>query len=107
MKRCLSVVLSSLVLLAALSGCGGARRVSRETNQLTRMFQKQVEAGKTTRAQEQAYIKSVSDVAYQLDRAIRGTKAADQTRREVETLANNLKLNEPLNLDKPDPVPIP
>lgn len=70
-----------LSLLLCLSGCNSERsRVSMETNALTVRFQKLMEAGKTTREQEQAYIKRVSDVTLQLDRSIRGTDKANQTR---------------------------
>jgi hypothetical protein len=68
-----------------LAGCnkGETRRVSRETAQMSVKFNELVKAGKTTREQEKAYIDAVALVCFELDRAIRGTKEAERTKRNA------------------------
>lgn len=82
MKTMTSVV---LVLVLACTGCKQeAKRVSRETSAMAIKFNELVKAGKTTREQEQAYIDAVAQVTFELDRAIRGTTAAERTQRNAK-----------------------
>lgn len=88
--------------LVALSGCdeGERRRVSRESNALTAVFEQQMLDGKTTREEEQAFIRAVSKVAFQMDASIRGTKKATATREAAkEIAAHGGNPLQPLNLD--------
>jgi len=84
-----------------LSGCNGERRrVSRETSAMTVKFSKLVKDGKTTREQEQRFIHAMKDVTFELDRSIRGTKKAEQTKRSAEIEAETgVSPSQPLNLD--------
>lgn len=77
--------LTSLCFLVLLAGCSGeTKKVSRETAAMTVKFNELVKAGKTTREQEKAYIDAIAQVTFQLDRAIRGTKLAETTKRNAE-----------------------
>lgn len=87
MRKFLSLV---VVLAVVLAGCNEERkRVSRETHTMSAIFVREMEAGRTTREQEQAYIRSVRSVLLQLDRSIRGTKAADSTEAEAKRISGN------------------
>ena len=81
MKKVLSVC-----FLVLLVGCSGqeTKKVSQETSAMAIKFNELVKAGKTTREQEKAYIDAVAQVVFQLDREIRGTKAAGTTQRNAQ-----------------------
>ena len=95
------VVFVSIVLVFGCSGCNEeTKQVSRETASMAVKFDQLVKAGKTTRAQEQAYIESVAKVCFQLDRAIRGTKASTATQRSAVIEAQTgINPDAPLILD--------
>jgi hypothetical protein len=101
MKRILSILCAGLLIIG-LAGCGGEkRRVSRELNTLTTVYRKKMERGETKPEQDKAFIKAVNNAVHQLDRNIRGTKAADKTRREAELIGEvGIDPNRPLNLDE-------
>ena len=74
--------LTVVVVIAVLSSFGCKRgEVSMEVNAETAKFERLMTDGKTTRDQEQRFIQAVSAASLQLDRAIRGTKKAEQTRK--------------------------
>jgi hypothetical protein len=99
MKRTIWIGLVFLAVL--LSGCNAERRrVSRETNSMTVKFEHLMKTGKTTRDQEQKFISAMKDVTFELDRSIRGTKKAQETRRTATVEAETgIKVDGPLNLD--------
>lgn len=76
--------------VACLAGCQytDRRKASMEMNAMSVRFEKLVEQGKTTRDQEQKYIKAVSDMSLQLDRSVRGTTKANATRQNAGVLAD-------------------
>jgi hypothetical protein len=83
MKKLLIVGIMMMPLFIAGCNKGETRRVSRETSQMSIKFNELVKAGKTTREQEKAYIDAVALVCFELDRAIRGTKEAERTKRNA------------------------
>ena len=87
------------VLIFSLAGCSWVerRRVSQEANGLSAAFVVQMDKKMTTREQEQAFIKAANRNFYELDRSIRGTTAADQTRKNAS--AGALGANDPIKLD--------
>lgn len=90
------------ILLIGIAGCNKAEteKISAETAEMAIRFDQLVKSGKTTREQEQAYIAAVGKVAYQLDRAIRGTTAADTTQRQaIIEATTGINPNAPVNLD--------
>lgn len=74
------------LVLLMLVGCNKqeTKRVTRETSAMAVKFNELVKAGKTTREQEKAYIDAVAQVVFQVDRAVRGTKDAERTKRNAE-----------------------
>ena len=100
MKKKISII--TFVLIAfVFSGCSGERRrVSRETNALTRAYEIKMDKGETTSEQDKRFIRAMSKVALELDRNIRGTKKANETRKEAEALATGAEsFNNSMNLD--------
>jgi outer membrane murein-binding lipoprotein Lpp len=95
------LVVFAMVLVFCCSGCNEqTKQVSRETASMAVKFNELVKAGKTTREQEKAYIDSVAKVCFQLDRAIRGTKASEITQRNAVIEAQTgINPNAPLILD--------
>lgn len=91
-----------IVLVVVLcSGCGVSRQVSMEANASTAKFAKLIDNGKTTRDQEQRFIKAMSGVNFELDRAIRGTTKATATRNTAVIEAQTgVDLSAPLKLQK-------
>lgn len=85
-----------LSAILALQGCsvGERRRVSRESNALATGFVDQMDKGQTTRDQEQRFIRAMNKVLLELDRSIRGTKKAEETREDAIRAVNG-----PLRLD--------
>ena len=80
------------ILIMGLGGCTWAerKRVSQEANGLSAAFVSQMDKKQTTREQEQAFIRAADRNFYELDRSIRGTAAADQTRKSAQgTLSTN------------------
>lgn len=72
-------IITVCILAVCLSGCGTASRVSSEAHALYEAYTVQMDAGKTTPAQDKEFIKATRDVVFQLDRAIRGQKKAQAT----------------------------
>ena len=72
--------------LVIILGCTPAEveQAVEQGNAKAGRFEALMDAGKTTREQEQAYIHSVSALALQLDAAIRGATAANATRAIVQ-----------------------
>lgn len=99
MNKVLALV---LVCTISLSGCvtREAKRVSRESNAMSTMYVSKMKNGTTTPEQDKEFIESASNVFLQLDRAVRGTKQAEQTRKESEILSGGVNSKGPLNLDK-------
>ena len=105
-KSIIGGLIVTCLLVFSLTGCNSAetKKISQETADMAIKFNELVKAGKTTRAQEQAYIASVANVVFQLDRAIRGTTAAQATQKQAQLeAANGVDLNAPLNLDSLQP----
>ena len=99
MKKALAPAILVVVFLCA--GCGASRQVSMEANASTAKFVKLIDDGKTTRDQEQRFIKAMSGVNFELDRAIRGTNKAEATRRSAVIEAQTgIDPNAPLKLEK-------
>jgi hypothetical protein len=88
--------LGMLVMIFMLGCSGERRRVSMETNSLTAAYEAKMDKGETTSAQDKRFIKSMSQVAYELDRNIRGKKKADATRNQSRKLAG---ISDSFNLD--------
>lgn len=102
MKRLMPFVLVAVVVLAC-AGCvtQQTKRVSRESAQMTEKYAQLSKDGKTTPAQDKAYIQAVAKVTYELDRSIRGTKQADATKQAATVEAQTgVSLEQPLKLDK-------
>lgn len=74
-----------LVLVLALPGCNKQQmeKASREANATTYGFMRLMQKGQTTRAQEQAFITAMAALSLQVDREIRGTDKANQTRTDA------------------------
>jgi hypothetical protein len=92
-----------LIVVLMCSGCVSqqAKRVSRETAQLTEKYAELSKTGKTTPEQDKAYIQAVAKDVYELDRAMRGTKQADVTKQAATVEAQTgVSLDQPLKLDK-------
>jgi hypothetical protein len=96
MSRLALGTLGMLALVFMLGCSGERRRVSMETNSLTAAYEAKMDNGKTTPEQDKRFIKSISKVAYELDRNIRGKKRADETRNQARKLAG---IEEALDLD--------
>lgn len=89
--------------MLATTGCGEKRRVSREANSLSAAYVVHMEKGNTTREQDQRFIKAISQVAYELDRNIRGDKKAKATRQAAQKLATSgLDPNSNFNIEDGD-----
>jgi hypothetical protein len=86
-RRSILLVVVMVAMAICFSGCE-KRRVSEEFNKLSRAFEAKMDKGETTREQEQAYIKAVSRLGYEVDRSIRGKKKSDQARAEVDAIIN-------------------
>lgn len=69
--------------LCAVSGCAETKKIAEQTDAMTAVYESKMAAGQTTPAQDQQFIHAVSKDVYQLDRAVRGTSAADATRAAV------------------------
>lgn len=93
--------MASVIVILTCCGCNEeTKRVTRESSSMAEKFSALVKGGKTTREQEQAYIHAVANVLYQVDRNVRGTKAADATKAIAEAEAKNgVDLSKPLDLD--------
>jgi hypothetical protein len=99
----LAICLMSLSMIFCLTSCQYTerRKASMQLNVLSSRFENMVEKGQTTRVQEQAYIKAVSDLSLQLDRSVRGTNAANQTRQNTMIFSNTgVDPNAPLMIKK-------
>ena len=85
MRRVRNVLIVGVLMLGFV-GCTWAerKRVSQEANGLSAAFVSQMDKKQTTREQEQAFIKAADRNFYELDRSIRGTAAADQTRKSAQ-----------------------
>lgn len=94
----------ALAVMLLCSGCNEeGKRVSRETAQMTVKFNELVKGGKTTREQEKAFIDAMASVCFELDRSIRGTKAAERTKRNTEIEAKTgINPEGPLELNMDD-----
>jgi len=83
-------------------GCSSqqTKRVSMESAALSEKYAQLSKDGKTTPQQDKAYIQAIAKVNYELDRAIRGTKKADATKKAVTIEAQTgVSADQPLNLD--------
>lgn len=108
MKRILAAYLATFILAIAivisLPGCDEeTERVTRESNGLVVGFIQKMEKGETTREQEQRFIKACGKVLFEVDRAVRGTKKAEQTRNDI---LKALQAGVDVNPDNPLP-PVP
>lgn len=93
----LSLGILGVLALVFMLGCSGERRrVSMETNSLTAAYESKMDKGETTPEQDKRFIRSISKVAYELDRNIRGKKKADDTRNQARKLAG---IGDSLDLD--------
>jgi hypothetical protein len=70
---------SLIILLPLLLACD-KRDASEKFNGDSNKFAAQIDAGLTTRVQEQTFIKEIAEDAYQFDRLERGTDHANATR---------------------------
>lgn len=73
------------ILILFLVGCesGTKREASRETNSLSAAYETKMKKGQTTPEQDKRFIQAMSRQVHEMDRAIRGTKKADETRRKA------------------------
>ena len=94
----MKIVVISLVVVLSLSGCK-RNDATRNHNGFSNAFVVQMKAGKTTREQEQKFIEVNADLSYEVDRAVRGQKKADQTRSAA--LSGIQETAPTVNLDKP------
>lgn len=86
-----------------LSGCNKeeTKTVSRETAAMAVKYNELCKAGKTTPAQDKAYIAAIAGVAFQLDRAIRGTTDAATTQKQATLEAQTgVDVTAPLDLNE-------
>ena len=84
MKRLLVTSILAITIIISLPGCDEeTKRVTRESNGLVVGFIQKMEKGETTREQEQRFIKACGKVLFEVDRAVRGTKKAEQTRNDI------------------------
>jgi len=75
------VAVPVVVIMLMLCSCKEeAKKVSREGNALTAKFVQLMDTGKTTREQEQEFIRACSRVVYEVDAALRSREKADATR---------------------------
>ena len=81
MRKKLTVSFAALAVLAILC-CYGCDRdtVAMETNALMARFEALLNLGKLTPEQKDAFIHAAAKEAFEMDRAIRGTKKATNTR---------------------------
>jgi hypothetical protein len=100
-KKIAITVVVALALSLGMTGCNSqeTKRVTREAHVLTAAFIDKMKKGETTREQEQQFIEAVGKVAYEVDRAVRGTKAADQTKNDINLITKGIDLSKPLQLD--------
>jgi len=75
--RIVTVVM--VVVVLALSGCE-KKDAARNANGYSNAFKAKMESGQTTREQEQQFIRACAGLCYELDRSVRGTKKADETK---------------------------
>jgi hypothetical protein len=90
------------VPIILLSGCNSqeTKTVSRETAAMAIKYNELCKAGKTTPAQDKAYIAAIAGVAFQLDRAIRGTTNATTTQKQATLEAQTgIDVTAPLDLN--------
>lgn len=88
----------SLVSILFLTGCE-KNRVSSETSSLTTAYRAKMDKGETTPEQDKAFIRAMEEVVYQLDRANRGKKKADETRRMAKMIVEGNDPREVFKLD--------
>jgi hypothetical protein len=113
MKYCL---LAASVLVF-VTGCGAERKATREFNTLSELYRSKMDAGKTKPEQDKEYIRAIARLGFELDRAVRGTKAAEKTRQDARIMGGTgIDPNSPLRIpserdpeiepdDKPESVP--
>ena len=100
--RKLSIAALALVLFCAGCTKEEAKQVSRETSAMAIKYNELCKAGKTTPEQDKKYIEAVASVAFELDRAIRGTSAAEVTKKAASIeAATGINVGQPLDLNKP------
>ena len=88
----------SLVVVLSFSGCK-RNDATRNQNGFTNGFAKQMDDGKTTRDQEQKFIRASANLSYEVDRSVRGKKKADATK--AAAIAGPQDSAPAVNLDKP------
>lgn len=101
MKKIAIMFVVVCVFSFGMTGCDSqeTKRVTREAHVLTAAFIGKMKKGETTREQEQQFIEAIGKVAYEVDRAVRGTKAADQTKNDIDLMTKGIDLSKPLQLD--------
>jgi hypothetical protein len=69
-----------------------------KANATTRAFVEKMAKGETTREQEQAFIRVVADITFEIDRNLRGTEKAERTKATATAVMNGIDINAPLRL---------
>ena len=77
-------VFLTIAAVCLCAGCGEAGRVTANSNLRSKLFVKQMTAGKTSRDDEQKYIISVDDVLNSVDGNVRTPAKAAATRALVK-----------------------
>lgn len=106
-----SLIALALMLFVplAFSGCNKQEmeKASREANATTYGFMRLMQKGQTTRAQEQAFITAMAALSLQVDREIRGTDKANQTRTDATSAIDGPSTAIPVPVPPASPAPAP
>ncbi len=105
MRRFLMAAVMAGILLS-VSGCSGQqRKATREFNTLSELYRSKMDSGKTRPDQDKAYIRAIARLGFELDRAVRGTKAAEKTRHDATIMGQTgIDPNAPLLIPT---IPVP
>jgi len=101
MKIFCKIVVVPCVLILALSSCNQkSKDVSMKANATTRAFVEKMVKGETTREQEQAFIRVVADITFEIDRNLRGTEKAERTKATATAVMSGIDINAPIRFEE-------
>lgn len=101
MNRIFKCFIVCSFVVVSLSGCNDrAKNASMKANITSRAFVQKMNNGETTREQEQSYIRAVADLVFELDRNLRGTEKAENTKKLAAIISNGIDPNTPMKLFK-------
>lgn len=75
-----------------------AKNVSMKANATTRVFVEKMKNGQTTREEEQKFVELTAELVFEVDRALRGTEKAEETKKKAAAIASGLDPEAPLRI---------